>query len=655
MSLTDDGMTLAEHPELDKPEIIAREYGLDTIINTLPPKTKVGGVPRLSVDVLKFVTEQGLTLDELFELPLVQPPKVDNSFPLTNYFISSSHNTYLLSRQLIGRASTTSYTHVLSRRARCVEIDVWPSSKGPIVTHGYTFSKSVDFKAVCIAIGDALRAEQKGVVLDGSLAGEPGWPVMISLECHVPPKGQAELVEIMKGAWGEMLVDKPVEVGEGGDVKVADLKGRILLMVEYYPPKPTVQSPGEPRQVVEGAVPIPEVEALEEEEVQEQDGEEESKKMAETHRAEKANLEGKIGEGLARLGVYARSMKPGKDWLNQRLDEPPHILINISETSISSLHVPTPASPASPPTTTTPSHPIIESIRSLSLSSSSIKSLSSLGSISTITSPESESEATADSSSVLTPAILQLITSSRHHLRRVYPKGTRIYSGNMSPEKYWRDGSQICAINWQRYDRGMQVNEAMFVGTPGWVLKPGRLMGMGWMGGKVKLNVEIAGLSSLPAPQGKPFSSYVLSQLFLSTGDLECKTLIIKSTPVPGPSAPPPDLTAVDPESAYLDSGVVNPWYIGGEVDGSLQPVGKIGVVDAMYESKFEWVYDADEIAFLRMFVVQSEFTRDARLAVFCARVDYLQQGWRLVRLLDLKGKENGASLLVRFGFGVVG
>jgi hypothetical protein len=59
-------------------------------------------------------------------------------------FLRSSHNTYLLSRQLIGRSSAAPYTHVLSdRNCRCVEIDVWPSKNGPIVTHGYTLSQSV--------------------------------------------------------------------------------------------------------------------------------------------------------------------------------------------------------------------------------------------------------------------------------------------------------------------------------------------------------------------------------------------------------------------------------------------------------------------------------------------------------------------------------
>ena len=46
---------------------------------------------------------------------------------------------------------------------------------------------------------------------------------------------------------------------------------------------------------------------------------------------------------------------------------------------------------------------------------------------------------------------------------------------------------------------------------------------------------------------------------------------------------------------------------------------------------------------------MKSEFGKDDKLAVFCARVDHIQQGWRLVKLLDRKGKDSGATLLVRF------
>jgi phosphatidylinositol phospholipase C delta len=50
-----------------------------------------------------------------------------------------------------------------------------------------------------------------------------------------------------------------------------------------------------------------------------------------------------------------------------------------------------------------------------------------------------------------------------------------------------------------------------------------------------------------------------------------------------------------------------------------------------------------------RILVKESEFAEDEHLAVFCARLDHLQQGWRLVRFLDMRGKNTGSTALLRF------
>ena len=50
-----------------------------------------------------------------------------------------------------------------------------------------------------------------------------------------------------------------------------------------------------------------------------------------------------------------------------------------------------------------------------------------------------------------------LIANAQRHLRRVYPRGTRIESSNPDPLASWSSGSQIAALNWQRYDLGVQV------------------------------------------------------------------------------------------------------------------------------------------------------------------------------------------------------
>ena len=51
-------------------------------------------------------------------------------------------------------------------------------------------------------------------------------------------------------------------------------------------------------------------------------------------------------------------------------------------------------------------------------------------------------------------------------------------------------------MNWQGYDRGMQMNEAMFVGGEGWVAKPEWMRtGEGNPGGKTSIGIDIIGLS----------------------------------------------------------------------------------------------------------------------------------------------------------------
>lgn len=145
----------------------------------------------------------------------------------------SSHNTYLVSWQILGRSSADAYTHVLSRNARCIEIDVWSSSKGPIVTHGYTLTRSVPFSDVCVAIGAAVASEDTLGAGRADAGEHNDWPVFVSLECHVPVEKQDEIVDIMRKAWGDKLVTAAdaASLPPGHLISPRDLKGRIILMV----------------------------------------------------------------------------------------------------------------------------------------------------------------------------------------------------------------------------------------------------------------------------------------------------------------------------------------------------------------------------------------------------------------------------------------
>ncbi|KAL7898395.1 putative phospholipase C [Trichoderma sp. TUCIM 5745] len=66
----------------------------------------------------------------------------------------------------------------------------------------------------------------------------------------------------------------------------------------------------------------------------------------------------------------------------------------------------------------------------------------------------------------------EVFTHNKNFFMRAFPAGRRINSSNPDPSLFWRRGVQMVAMNWQHMDEGMMVNEAMFDGEDGWVLKP---------------------------------------------------------------------------------------------------------------------------------------------------------------------------------------
>lgn len=65
-----------------------------------------------------------------------------------------------------------------------------------------------------------------------------------------------------------------------------------------------------------------------------------------------------------------------------------------------------------------------------------------------------------------------LFSHNRNFMMRAFPSGMRVSSSNLDPSVFWRKGVQIVALNWQKWDEGMMLNEGMFAGGGGWVLKP---------------------------------------------------------------------------------------------------------------------------------------------------------------------------------------
>jgi phosphatidylinositol phospholipase C delta len=158
----------------------------------------------------------------------------------------------------------------------------------------------------------------------------------------------------------------------------------------------------------------------------------------------------KIADSLADLGFYTRSMKPIKHWLTEGKCSP------VASFAFIDLSIELP-SPPHPPNIL------------MNISESSILAM-------------------------LPHSLSELFEDSWRRIRRIYPRGVRLSSNNLDPLKQWRSGSQIVCLNWQNFDCGMQLNEAMFAGTAGWVERPSRLIGVS--GRKVKLSCDVIGISS---------------------------------------------------------------------------------------------------------------------------------------------------------------
>ncbi|XP_064476737.1 inactive phospholipase C-like protein 1 isoform X2 [Ornithodoros turicata] len=143
--------------------------------------------------------------------------------PLAHYFISTSHNTYLLEDQLKGPSGVDGYAKALTQGCRVVKVDCWDSPCGPVVYHGNTLTSKVRLEDVLDTIHEyAFRFSE--------------YPLIMHLENHCSPDSQRTVADLLNEKLGDLIyVPRRDGPNIGAQASPSSLMRKILIQGKKLP------------------------------------------------------------------------------------------------------------------------------------------------------------------------------------------------------------------------------------------------------------------------------------------------------------------------------------------------------------------------------------------------------------------------------------